>query len=72
MLGVISGKLDLVLVNQAEAARAAEARFAKVEGRLDALEDGQAGYQRDRSWLFGGAAAIGAGLSGFATWLGLR
>jgi hypothetical protein len=71
-LGVISGKLDLILVNQAAQAAQTDARFTKVEARQDEAEDAISGLQRDRAWILGGAAAIGAGLSGFATWLGCR
>lgn len=71
-LGVISGKLDMILAQQTQLAAQNDARFAKIEARQDTAEDAIDGLQRDRAWLLGGAAAIGAGFSAFATWLGLR
>lgn len=71
-LGVISGKLDLILAHQATQAAQYEGRFTRIETRQDEQEEAIAGLSRDRAWLLGGAATIGAGLSGFATWLGLR
>lgn len=71
-LGVISGKLDLILTHQREEAARNTERFARAEGRLDAAEDAIVGLQKDRAWLLGGAAAIGAGLSGIATWIGFK
>lgn len=71
-LGVISGKLDLILAHQAAQAAQYEGRFTRIETRQDDQDEAIAGLQKDRAWLLGGAAAIGAGLSGIATWLGLR
>lgn len=71
-LGLISGKLDLLLVQSEAQGRQIGERIGKLEARVDLVEEGQSNYQRDRSWLLGGAAAIGAGISGVATWLGLR
>lgn len=71
-LGVISGKLDLILVQMAEADRRHDRRFTDIETRIAAVEEGHAAYGRDRSWLLGGGAAVTAALGGLATWLGLR
>lgn len=71
-LGVISGKLDLILTHQASQAAQYESRFIRIEARQDEHDGVLAGLHKDRSWLLGSAAAVGAGLSGFATWLGLK
>lgn len=71
-LGVISGKIDLVLVQMAAQRQSDEARFTKIEADLEEQADEIAGLKRDRSWLLGGAAAIGTALTGLGTWLGLK
>ncbi len=71
-LGVISGKIDLLLIQNAEAARQNDKRFNK-------LEDGQADHdaritslEQGRSWVLGAAATITATAGAIATYLGLR
>ena len=71
-LGVISGKLDLILAHQAVQASQNDSRFLRIETRQNEQDDAIAGLQKDRAWLLGGAATVGAGLSGLATWLGVR
>lgn len=58
MLGVISGKIDLVLVQLAADKAANEARFSKIEERQDATDEEVSSLKRDRAWLLGGAAAL--------------
>lgn len=70
-LGVISGKIDLVLVQMGADRAATEARFAKAEGRLDTAEDDIASLKRDRAWVVGAAAAVSALGATVAGWLGL-
>lgn len=71
-LGVISGKLDLVLVQLAADRATTEARFGKIEERLDATDDEVAGLKRDRSWVLGGAAVLSALGATVAGWLGFH
>lgn len=71
-LGVISGKLDLILVQMAETDRRQDRRFTEIEERIAAVEEGQDAYKRDRSWLLGGGATVTAIAGGVATWLGLK
>lgn len=71
-LGVISGKLDLILV-QMEANRATDLeRFNKVEGRIESVEDDVASLKRDRSWMLGGAATLGSMGGVVAAFLGFK
>ncbi|MFN3582771.1 hypothetical protein [Phenylobacterium sp.] len=70
MLGVISGKIDLILLNQAEEKRQNEARFAKIEARQDATEEDVAALKRDRAWVLGAAATVSALGATVAGWLG--
>lgn len=64
MLGVISGKIDLILLNHEADKKATAARFDKAEARLDDIEDDVATLKQGKSWLMGGAATI-AGLVSF-------
>ena len=70
-LGVISGKIDLVLVQMASQAVATDARFSKVEERLGEIEEDLGSLKQSRSWLLGAGAVLGAlagtlgGLVGF-------
>lgn len=72
MLGVISGKIDLILLNQAEDKRLNEARFAKIEATQESHGEAIAGLKRDRAWVIGGAAALSALGTSFATLLGFH
>lgn len=59
-LGEISGKIDLILLNQAAQRQADEARFCKIEARLDVAENDVASLKQSRSWLLGAGAALGS------------
>lgn len=72
MLGVISGKIDLVLVQQASDRAATEARFAKVEERLDATDADVSELKRDRARVLGGAAALSAFGASLAAFFGFK
>lgn len=71
MLGVISGKIDLVLVQLANDKAANEVRFAKIEERLDTTDEDVASLKQSRSWVLGGAAAISTAAAGLMALLGL-
>jgi uncharacterized protein YhaN len=72
MLGVISGKIDLVLVQQANDRAVNDARFAKVEERLDATDADVSELKRDRARVLGGAAALSAFGASIAAYFGLK
>ena len=71
-LGIISGKLDLLLVQNAEADRRNAERHAKTEEALADHDQRISSLEQGRSWVLGGAAAITAALGGLATWAGFR
>ena len=71
MLGVISGKIDLILLQSAEDRRQNEVRFIKSEERLDALEESTESLKHSRTWFLGAAAALGAISSGVLKLIGL-
>ena len=74
-LGVISGKIDLVLVQLAASEQRNAEHFSRIEASQlaqdeahAALAEDVAGLKRDRSWVLGAAAtisALGAGLVSF-------
>ncbi|MFN3573619.1 MAG: hypothetical protein ACK4TR_08840 [Phenylobacterium sp.] len=70
MLGAISGKLDIILLNQEEEKRRNDIRFSKIEDRQDAADDEIASLKRDRSWVLGAAAAVSTVAAAFASWAG--
>ena len=71
-LGVISGKLDLILVQNAETDRRHTQRLAEVDARLDAHDTRLTSLEADRWKLLGGAGAIGTAFTGIIAWLGLK
>lgn len=71
-LGVISGKIDLVLLNQAEDRRINEARFAKIETTLEDHAVALAGHKRDRAWIIGLSGAVSAVGSAVVALLGFH
>ncbi len=71
-LGIISGKLDLLLVQNADAERRNAERHAKIEETLDDHDGRIASLEQGRSWLIGGAAAITTAVGAVVSWLGLR
>lgn len=71
-LGAISGKLDLILVQSAEADRRHTARMAEIESRVDDHDDRLDSLERNRSWVLGAAATVTAAFGAVATVLGLR
>lgn len=58
MLGVISGKIDLVLSQIATDRHNTDNRFLKIEERQDTSEGDIASLRRDKAWVLGMAAAI--------------
>lgn len=75
-LGVISGKIDLVLVQLAAHQRAVDARFDRVDAHQTTQDDAHAalseevaGLKRDRSWVLGAAAAVSAAIAAAGTFL---
>jgi len=71
-LGVISGKLDLILVQNADFARQTESRFVRVEKGLGDHDDRLSAIERNKSWVLGAAAVVSTAISGIGFWLGLR
>lgn len=72
LLGVMSGKIDLVLVQLATIQATNDARFAKNEDSHASLETRVDTLEKQRSWLMGGAAAIGATSGLIAKALGFK
>lgn len=70
LLGAISGKIDLILTNQANDRALNAERFSKLEERMDQAEDDVAALKRDRAWVLGGAAAISTAAAALAGLLG--
>jgi hypothetical protein len=70
--GVISGKLDMLLIQGAEKAIRDDLRFASAQQQLDAHDARLDTIEKERSWVLGGAATITAALGGLATYLGLK
>lgn len=68
-LGVISGKLDLLLVQAQETNSRYDARFNKIEQELDAQDERLTSLERSRTWVLGAAAALGTAASALASWL---
>ena len=75
-LGVISGKIDLVLVQLAAHQRSTDARFDRVDTHQAVQDDAHAalseevaGLKRDRSWVFGAAATVSAAIAAAGTFL---
>jgi hypothetical protein len=64
MLGVISGKIDLVLVQLASDRTSNDTRFGKVESDITTLK-------QHRSWLMGAIATVGGIATTAIAWLGL-
>lgn len=58
-LGVISGKIDLVLAHQAATQAANEARFTRIEREQTDQGEEVAKLKQRHSWFMGGLAAIG-------------
>lgn len=71
-LGAISGKLDLILVQSAEADRRHTARMGEIEARVDDHDTRLDSLERNRSWVLGAAATVTAAFGAAATILGLR
>lgn len=75
-LGVISGKIDLILVQLAAHQRSVDARFDKVDARQTEQDEAHAALVKDvqdlrgsRAWLLGAATSITTALSLFGSYL---
>ncbi|MBK1968424.1 hypothetical protein JDBV08_00480 [Mycobacterium phage jiawei] len=71
-LGVISGKLDLILVQNADFARQTESRFVKIEGDVAEQSERLGVIERNKSWALGVAAAVSAAISAIGFVIGLK
>lgn len=71
-LGLISGKLDMLLIQGAEKAARDDLRFASYDLQLSTQDSRIDVIERERAWVIGAAATITTVLGGAATYLGLR
>lgn len=71
-LGVISGKLDLLLVQGAATQAANDARFTKLEDCQDDHDTRISSLEQGRSWVLGGAATVTAAVGTIFAYLGLK
>lgn len=71
-LGVISGKLDLILVQNAESERRHAQALAEANTRLDDHDNRISSLEADRWKILGGASVIGAAFTGIMSWLSLK
>jgi hypothetical protein len=71
-LGLISGKLDMLLLQGAEKAVRDDARFASYDLQLSTVDSRLDVIENQRAWVIGGAATITTLVGGFATYLGLK
>lgn len=71
-LGTISGKLDLILVQNAESERRHTAALAEATARLDDHDNRITSLEADRWKILGGAGVIGTAFTGVIAWLGLK
>ena len=71
-LGLISGKIDMLLLQGAEKAARDDLRFLAAEQQIAAHDHRLDSIERERSWVLGGAAAITTAIGGLATYFGLK
>lgn len=71
-LGVISGKLDLILVQNQETERRHAQAMAEANARLDDHDVRITSLEADRWKILGGAGVIGTAFTGLFAWLGLK